>query len=432
MKRLAILILLVLFNLANAGETALDDSLTAQKRAAIIAKITEVFDEYYPLPDVAGDMTKFINRKRKHGEYDQFTDVAEFTSQLTADLRSKSNDYHVKVTPYEKLPDDLMAEIKLGSPDDNYGFKKVEQLLGNIGYLELTSFNNPRTAAATAIAAMNFLANCDALIIDLRSNGGGDETMATFLSSYFFDKSTHLTDSYIRKDKKTNQLWTQEWVPGPPMVDIPIYILLSSYSYSSSEMFAYDLQQLGKAVIIGEKTRGGAHSVTFKSYPELSINLKVPYTRDLNPYSKTNYIDGVIPDIAASSAKALATANIEAAKKLLETETDKDKKYKLEWVLASYEADLQPIGLDETALSEYAGVYKNVRITLEGGRIYLKRDDGPEQEMAPMGGDQFKYKDPEEIKYRVQFTRDDQGKIDGLYYHDSDGDKYPAKTRETG
>lgn len=429
MKKLTILILLVVFNLAYAGEAALDDSLTAKKRSAIIAKITEVFDEYYPLPDVATGMTKFINLKRKHGEYDQFTDLAEFTSQLTTDLRSKSNDYHIKVTPYEKLPEDLMAETRLGKPDDNYGFKRVEQLLGNIGYLELTSFNNPKTAGPTAIAAMNFLANCDALIIDLRVNGGGDEAMAIFLSSYFFDKSTRLTDVYIRRDDETQQVWTQEWVPGPRLADIPIYIILSSYSYSSSEMLAYNLQQLGKAVIVGEKTRGGAHGVTFKSYPELSINLKIPYTTDINPYSKTNYINGVIPDIAASSEWALATANIEAAKMLWETETDEDKRYKLEWILAAYEADLHPVDLDEAALSEYVGVYKNVRITLECGKLYLQRGDKPEQEMIPMNGDQFKYKDPEEIKYRIQFTRDDKGGIDGLYDHDSDGDQYPAKMR---
>ena len=127
-------------------------------------------------------MTKYINQKYENGEYDQFTDLVKFTSQLTVDLRSISKDYHIKVSPYEKIPDDLLVETRLGSPDENYGFQRVERLPGNIGYLELLSFNNPKSAGPTAVAAMNFLAHCDALIIDLRLNGGGDTFMTQFLS----------------------------------------------------------------------------------------------------------------------------------------------------------------------------------------------------------------------------------------------------------
>jgi len=409
--------------------TASGDLLTAGKRSAIIRKITEVFNEYYPLPDVAADMMKAVNQKQKKGEYDPFNNIAKFTAQLTDDLRSISKDFHIRVSPYEKIPDDLLAEIKLGSPDENYGFKKVELLTGNIGYLELLSFNNPKSAGPTAIAAMNFLAHCDALIIDLRLNGGGDEAMAQFLSSYFFEKSTHLTDSYIRKDDTTEQIWTQEWVPGPKMTNIPIYILLSRFSYSSSELFSYQLQQLGKAVIIGEKTRGGAHGVKYMSFPELSINLKVPYERDINPYSKTNYIEGIVPDVASPSEKALIVANREAAKKLLKTEADKEKRYRLEWILAGCEVDLNPITLDDSALSEYAGTYNNVAITRECGKLFLQRSGKGKQELVPMGDGLFKYQDPKEVQYRIRFKRDENGKVTALYDLDSDGDQYPEKRK---
>jgi C-terminal processing protease CtpA/Prc len=407
-----------------------DDLLTVEKRSAIIDKVIEVFNEYYPLPGVAADMVKYINQKRIEGKYDQFTDLTKFTSQLQIDLRSISNDQHIRVSPYEKLPDDLLAEMRLGSPDDNYGFQKVERLPGNIGYIELTSFNNPRSAGLTAIAAMNFVAHCDALIIDLRLNGGGDESMAQFLSSYFFDKSTHLTDYYIRKDERTEQRWTQEWVPGPKKTDVPIYILLSNFSYSSAEVFSYQLQQLGRAVIIGEKTRGGAHGVRYMSFQELSINLRVPYSRDINPYSKTNYIDGVIPDVAVSSDKALIVANIEASKKLLETETNKEKRYKLEWTLSGYEADLNPLDLDDGALSEYVGIYENVEFILECGKLYERGDDKTKHELIPMGNDQFKYREKKEVKFRIQFSRDEKGKVIEFYWHDNDGDKHPIKIRK--
>ena len=406
-----------------------DDSLTPKKRTEIIQKVGEIYSEYYPSVKVSTEMINYINTKQKNGDYNQIDNINEFTSELTKDLRSKSNDYHIRVSPYEKIPDDLLAEIKLGSPGNNYGFQRVELLPGNIGYINLTTFNNPKTAGSTAIAALNFVAHCDALIIDLRLNGGGDERMALFISSYFFNKSTHLYDYFIRKDNVKNQNWTQEWVLGPRITQAPIYILMSSYSYSASEVLAYNLQQLGRAKIVGEKTRGGAYAVKFMSFPELSINLKVPYSENINPNSKTNFISGIIPDFPASSDKALIVAQVEAAKELLKTETDTLKIYKLKWAIEGKKIELNPIVLSNSKLSEYQGTYKNVKINVECATLFLQRGDAMKQEMIPMGNDIFKYKDENEEKNRVQFIRNESGVITGLYDFDSDGDKYPIKSR---
>ncbi|MFC1852384.1 S41 family peptidase [candidate division CSSED10-310 bacterium] len=405
------------------------ERLTAVKRSAIVAKIAEIFNEYYPLADVAADMKKDLEQKHKKGHYDRFTDIAAFTAQLTSDLRGLNNDQHIKVWPYEKIPDDLLAEKKLGSPDDNYGFRKVVLLPGNIGYIELTTFYNPEHAAPTAIAAMNFVAHCQVLIIDLRLNGGGDMVMANFLSSYFFEQSTHLTDVYTRKENKTEQIWTQNWVPGPRLANVPLYILLSRFSYSAAEDFSYQLQQLGRAVIIGQQTRGGAHSVRYMSFPELSINLKVPYTRDINPYSKTTYSGGVIPDVVVPTRDACLVAHSEAAKKLLQTETSKEKRYKLEWVLSGNQVDLEPVVLDDAKLPEYVGVYGDVHVTLEYGRLFYQRKNKTKFELIPMNHDLFKYRDKRDSHYRLQFSRDEQGHVIELYEHDSDGDTYPVQKR---
>ncbi|MFH1851593.1 MAG: S41 family peptidase [Candidatus Neomarinimicrobiota bacterium] len=404
--------------------------LTSQKRSAIIKKTAEIFAEFYPIPEVSTEMIGYIDKRQREGAYDKFNNVDDFTSQLTKDMRSKSNDDHIRVYPYEKIPDDLAAEKKLGSPENNYGFQRVEILPGNIGYINLTTFINPKTAGSTAVAAMNFVAHCDALIIDLRFNGGGDEAMAQFLSSYFFDQSTHMTDVITPKDNLTEQIWTQEWVPGLRITVAPIYILMNTYSYSSAEVLAYQLQQIRRAKIVGEKTKGGVHGVRFMSFPDLSINLKVPYKTEINPYSKTNYINGVMPDITASSREALIVAHSELAKLLLTTETNIKKKYLLEWIIAGYEIDRNPIIRNDKKLAEYVGTYANVVITLDCSTLMLQRNDFKKQAMIPMGDDLFKFKDINEQKYRVQFIRDDKGKITGLSDLDSDGDTYPVKERE--
>ena len=59
----------------------------------------------------------------------------------------------------------------------NYGFLKVERLPGNIGFLDLDFFADPDEGGDTAAAAMSFLAGTDALIVDLRFNGGGNSRM---------------------------------------------------------------------------------------------------------------------------------------------------------------------------------------------------------------------------------------------------------------
>lgn len=415
--------------LSQKGENPYSEKLSHEKQSSIIKVIEVTLKELYSLPDVAEEMTGFIADRFIHGVYNQYTDIEGFTSALTSDLRKISRDFHIRVSPYSEIPADLQQEVKLGSPDDNYGFHKVEILTGNIGYIEITSFNNTRFAAPTAIAAMNFISNCDGLIIDLRQNGGGDEDMAQFLSSFLFDHAVHLTNVYYRTEERMQKVSSLEWVPGPRMADIPVYILLSNFSYSASECFSYQLQQLDRAVIVGEQTRGGVHGVKYMSFKELSFNLKVPYNQIINPYSGTNFIDGIIPDIRIEASSALEAALVDLSQKLLQSETDIIKKYKLEWVLSGNRVDLEPLLLDVSELSQYVGTYENIEIVLERGGLILKNPENESEELVPLGDDQFKYRNPGEAHYRIRFLRNIDGRITHLSEFDSDGDSYPVKER---
>lgn len=427
---LKFILTLALFLTVNIGFP--QKQLSVKDKKEVIDKVIEIFNKYYPLEDVAIKMTNNIDKNLKDGIYNQFNTIEDFTKQLTHDLRLISNDYHIRIIPYEEIPSDLQKEIKLGTPIDNYGFKKVEILEGNIGYIELTSFINSQTAGETAIAAINFIANCEALIIDLRKNGGGDEDMAMFLSSYFFLKSVHLTDFYYRFNDSTKQVWSQSFVPGKRLSVIPLYILLSKYSYSSAEVFAYQLQQLKRATIVGEKTRGGVHGVRYMSFPKLNINMKVPYSRDINPYTQTNYITGIIPDIPADSKIALKIASIEAAKKLLQTKNDSLKQYKLNWLVSYYQTDINPVDISIKQLNAYEGKYANDSVKISCNKLIYVWKDGTEHEMVYMGSDMFKYKEPEELHYRVQFIRNKYDKIIAFYEFDSDlGFRYELKKRES-
>src|SRR5262249_14549182 len=142
----------------------------------------------------------------------------------------------------------------------NAGFVKVERLPGNVGYLELTGFMSPEEAARPAAAAMNFLAATDALIIDLRKNGGGSPPTVALVCSYFFgEEPVHLNSLYWRKGDRTEEFWTRKAVEGPRYLNKEVYVLTSKRTFSGAEEFTYNLKNLKRATVVGETTGGGAH-----------------------------------------------------------------------------------------------------------------------------------------------------------------------------
>ncbi|MBL8220228.1 MAG: S41 family peptidase, partial [Bryobacterales bacterium] len=197
--------------------------------------------------------------------------------------------------------------------------------------------------AETAVAAMNLLANCDALIVDVRRNGGGDPAMVALLSSYLFDDVTHLNDLYFRPADSTRQWWTLPFVPGKKLAGKPVYVLTSNRTFSAAEEFTYNLKNLKRATIVGETTGGGAHpggmsrvSTHFRAF--------IPTGRAINPVSKTNWEGtGVSPDVAVNQEAALKTAHLMAVKKGREAEKD-------ERLVSQLDGLIQTLGKEAEAL----------------------------------------------------------------------------------
>jgi C-terminal processing protease CtpA/Prc len=178
-------------------------------------------------------------------------------------------------------------------------------------------FADPAPCGETAIAAMNFLAHVDAIIFDLRDNGGGDPAMIALISTYLFDQPTHLNDIWTRKTGATQQYWTLSVVPGKRLSAAPAFVLTSPRTFSGAEEFSYNLKNLKRATIVGETTGGGAHPVHGERIDDRFM-IGVPFARAINPITKSNWEGtGVEPDVKVPAADALATAQKLAAEKLL-------------------------------------------------------------------------------------------------------------------
>jgi len=161
-----------------------------------------------------------LRRRLSAGEYEHLTTAELFCLFLTAHLREISHDQHFFLVYHAKrLAASRSEKSRADQHDDgsiqNFGFQRVERLKGNVGYLDLHSFYPAEPGGETAVATMNFLAHSNALIIDLRSNGGGEPSMIALLSSYLFDEEpVHLNDFYRRFTESTQQFWTMPYVPG--------------------------------------------------------------------------------------------------------------------------------------------------------------------------------------------------------------------------
>jgi retinol-binding protein 3 len=314
-------------------ETAID----AATRTEVIEAILKKLNDFYVFPEVAKKMEAAIRERLQKKEYDQITSGMELAATLTRHLQDVSHDKHLRVSySREPLPKD---DGRTGpTPEErerfrsmlsaqNFGFEKVERLTGNIGYLDLRGFAPPEFAAETAVAAMNFLANTEALIIDLRRNGGGDPAMVALLSSYLFGtEPVHLNDLYWRADDSTRQWWTLPYVPGRRYLGKDVYVLTSKRTFSAAEEFTYNLKNLKRATIIGETTGGGAHPGGGQRVTD-HFGVWVPTGRAINPYSKTNWEGtGVKPDTDVAADQALKTAHIAALNKMMEKTTDAKRK----------------------------------------------------------------------------------------------------------
>jgi C-terminal processing protease CtpA/Prc len=167
----------------------------------------------------------------------------------------------------------------------------------------------------TVAAAMTFLANTDALVIDLRRNGGGRPQTVALLSSYLFDAPVLLNSLYWREWDRTDDFWTSATVKGRRYgKDKPVFVLTSARTFSAAEEFAYNLKNLERATIVGETTGGGANPGGMRRLSE-DFTMFVPMGRAINPVTKTNWEGtGVAPDVAVASENALQAA-LELARK---------------------------------------------------------------------------------------------------------------------
>lgn len=303
-------------------KVVVDRAMRAEAVDTLVAKL----NDHYIFPDKAKQIEAVLRQRQHEGKYDGMTDGEQLAKQLTDDLHGVAHDLHMAV---EFSPGLVPPDVAVGPPPTSLaeweqhaplplrlfrhvsklGVEKVDHLSPHIGYLRISDFPPHFFMAETYAAAMDKLADTDGLIVDLRDNGGGDAQSVALLVSYFVDQRTRLNDIWDRDTNVTTQQWTVDKLDGKRYGGKkPVVILAGPGTMSAGEDFAYTMQALKRATVIGERTWGGAHPARPHRLGD-HFYAVIPSARTISLITHSNWEGvGVIPDIPAIPDNALAVA----------------------------------------------------------------------------------------------------------------------------
>lgn len=296
---------------------AQDNSIDAAFKKATIETLNQLMIDHYVFPEVAKKTAAHLTEKLNAGDFDKLHTHQAFATALTEAVQSINKDKHMRIrpTPPRESPDnspERLIEEHLEVLERNrtnmMGFAAAKRLDGNIGYLDLRGFAGVGQAAAVADHYMTLLSGTDAMIIDLRKNGGGDPSMVQYLCSFFFKDRVHLNSLYWRQGDRTDEFWTLEKVGAKKMPEVPLFVLTSNYTFSGAEEFSYNMQTQKRATLVGETTGGGANPGGTMPINEKLI-VFIPSGKAINPITGTNWEGvGVVPEVKVDAEEALDKA----------------------------------------------------------------------------------------------------------------------------
>lgn len=290
--------------------TVYGQTVTSAEKQAVIRQSAQLLEQHYVYPDKGKLLAAALLQKER--DLTKGTDsVKVFAKAVTKLLRQTVQDGHIFLKFDPELVRELNAPRAKGdsakdpfhyserAANINYGFLEVKVLEGNIGYIRLAEINLSPQSVDVLKAAMTMVQHTQALILDLRDNGGGGSAIGLVLEGYFVKAGTPLLEVKNRNGK--NEVMKAEALSGTRPYERPLYILVNDDTASAAEAIAFELQYMKRATIVGQRTAGGAHMNEL--YPAnnrflLSVSIAAPVFPGT---SQSWELTGIQPDIVTTS-----------------------------------------------------------------------------------------------------------------------------------
>jgi retinol-binding protein 3 len=415
-----LLIAMVAVPMLAAGEAGQADTsgsgLTSAGREVLIRNVCNRIEQVYPVEEIGKTTTAGLLRKFNAGEYDKIVSCEEFAARVSADLEDLSRDKHLDLIYDPVQAADIIARGKTADKQggtstaeienaqwDNFGFKTIRMLEGQVGYLDLRMFFAVRYAGATACAAMDFLSNSKAVIVDLRYNGGGWDDMVTMLASYFVPPEESDVVAIIQStlDKSYSASVLPSFVPGKRLTGIPVYLLTSSRTASAAEAFISIVTHLNASVVVvGQRTAGAENPVEMLALDGRFV-LKIPCYRKVFFGGRSGWEGtGLTPSVEVPSDSAFETAYLQALHKLQTTLTGAVAQEKIQWAIDGYQAVLEPKAVGIDVLRSYAGRYRRASVIIEGENLFVQFDNQLRKRLRAISNDYFLIEDRDDLRLR--------------------------------
>ena len=425
--------------------------VTPEVRAEVIEDIAVLLEDLYVLPEKATEVRQMLRANLAAGHYDTDTTPSAFAAALTRDMYALTGDKHLRVSygsegpaagrrHVRRVPDDAAGDDKIvvrevGEPapcskngpgtgtdgglfDGIKGIAEAKMLPGNVGYVDIRLFVPRELEEETAVMAMETVSGADALVFDLRSCAGGTPEMVHFIASYLFPPEPIHLITYHHGHSEPDSAYTLAEIPGTRRPAVPVYLLVSSFTGSGCEEFAYNLKHHGRAELIGETTGGAGHGGGVHAIAA-GFSAFIPDFRPVHPKTGGGWEGvGVIPTTECSSEKAQILAHKMALERILSDGVEEERAEELAGLIRGLEEDLaraaSPTIVDAEALAEYVGAYEYRFITLEDDGLYMQRTGGPKLKIV--AGDEPDSFTLERLpQAKIRFERDADGQIVALH-----------------
>lgn len=410
---------ILVFSSCQFGYGQASSAILGEDAVAILDSLSSKLLSDYLFSEKAKTMVTLLQDHKFQLSGTQQLDIQEFVDEVNTIMFDVTSDHHLKfyfdpqkfdtfLSANESIIDSIEQEQYRRI---NFGIQKVENLTSNIGFLRLNKFQQYEDVQDVLLGAMMMLANSDAVIIDLRINGGGDGRTKEYLEAFFLSREQFFNRETEFIDTTEFRVIKESCSSCKQLEEVPLYILTGNGTFSAAEGFCYDIQQLGRGHIIGTRTKGGGHSGS-------SVALSKGFLVFIPVSGKNSPIEGVgiRPDLETSEELASLTAQQHILAKFITECSDSTLLEKYIWNAQTLDAYLAKTGPNPQALKSIAGEYsRGFSVSIIDGEPYLlNRKNEMKSRLVAIDASYFIARDNTDFgdgNYRIQFLDDGNAKL---------------------